>query len=227
MPPSRPQNLAATFAICERCLQRTATKARSTATLATAACTRALISISSRRTASPSSGSLWKRRPTLSWATVAPSPANTVTVNRAPSCFPKMFGPELVQAFRDFKSTWDPDWKMNPGKLIEPYKLDENLRLGAAYSPWEPKTNFQFPGDHGSLAHNCRPRSSPVSRSRPGLTIAEKRVPQDGRIQIKVGRQADRSACLDAATTTARASSCVFSTRKAHARPARARFFER
>ncbi len=65
---------------------------------------------------------------------------------------PRMFGPELVQAFRDFKSTWDPDWKMNPGKLIEPYKLDENLRLGAAYSPWEPKTNFQFPGDHGSLA---------------------------------------------------------------------------
>jgi FAD/FMN-containing dehydrogenase/Fe-S oxidoreductase len=65
---------------------------------------------------------------------------------------PKMFGPELVQAFREFKSTWDPDWKMNPGKLIEPYKLDENLRLGAAYSPWEPKTIFQFPGDHGSLA---------------------------------------------------------------------------
>jgi FAD/FMN-containing dehydrogenase/Fe-S oxidoreductase len=65
---------------------------------------------------------------------------------------PKMFGPELVQAFREFKSAWDPEWKMNPGKLIEPYKLDENLRLGAAYAPWEPKTNFQFAADHGSLA---------------------------------------------------------------------------
>jgi FAD/FMN-containing dehydrogenase/Fe-S oxidoreductase len=65
---------------------------------------------------------------------------------------PKMFGPELVQAFREFKSAWDPEWKMNPGKLIEPYKLDENFRLGAAYSPWEPKTNFQFAADHGSLA---------------------------------------------------------------------------
>ncbi|MGA8621640.1 MAG: FAD-linked oxidase C-terminal domain-containing protein [Candidatus Sulfotelmatobacter sp.] len=65
---------------------------------------------------------------------------------------PKMFGPELVQAFREFKSAWDPAWRMNPGKLIEPYKLDENLRLGAAYSPWEPKTNFQFTADHGSLA---------------------------------------------------------------------------
>ena len=65
---------------------------------------------------------------------------------------PKMFGPELVQAFREFKSAWDPEWKMNPGKLIEPYKLDENLRLGANYAPWEPKTNFQFTTDQGSLA---------------------------------------------------------------------------
>src|SRR5271156_3068408 len=64
----------------------------------------------------------------------------------------KMFGPELIQAFREFKAAWDPAWKMNPGKLIEPYKLDENLRLGANYSPWEPKTNFKFAADHGSLA---------------------------------------------------------------------------
>jgi FAD/FMN-containing dehydrogenase/Fe-S oxidoreductase len=65
---------------------------------------------------------------------------------------PKMFGPELVQAFHEFKSAWDPDWKMNPGKIVEPYKLDENLRLGADYSPWQPPTNFKFPTDHGSLA---------------------------------------------------------------------------
>ena len=65
---------------------------------------------------------------------------------------PRMFGPELIQAFREFKSAWDPEWKMNPGKLIEPYKLDENLRLGPDYAPWEPKTNFQFTADHGSLA---------------------------------------------------------------------------
>jgi FAD/FMN-containing dehydrogenase/Fe-S oxidoreductase len=64
----------------------------------------------------------------------------------------KMFGPELVQAFREFKALWDPDWKMNPGKVVEPYKLDENLRLGADYKPWQPQTHFQFPEDHGSLA---------------------------------------------------------------------------
>jgi FAD/FMN-containing dehydrogenase/Fe-S oxidoreductase len=71
---------------------------------------------------------------------------------------PKMFGPELMEAFRKFKTAWDPDWKMNPGKVIglpeKPlYKLDENLRLGANYAPWEPATRFQFPDDDGSLSH--------------------------------------------------------------------------
>src|SRR3989441_4646084 len=66
---------------------------------------------------------------------------------------PRMFGPELIQAFGEFKALWDPDWKMNPGKVVEPYRLDENLRLGANYRPWEPQTHFQFPQDHGSLAY--------------------------------------------------------------------------
>jgi FAD/FMN-containing dehydrogenase/Fe-S oxidoreductase len=71
---------------------------------------------------------------------------------------PRMFGPELMEAFRKFKTTWDPDWKMNPGKLIGlpgkmPNKLDANLRLGANYAPWEPQTHFQFPLDQGSLSH--------------------------------------------------------------------------
>jgi FAD/FMN-containing dehydrogenase/Fe-S oxidoreductase len=65
---------------------------------------------------------------------------------------PKMFGPELMQAFAEFKALWDPQWKMNPGKVIEPYRMDENLRLGADYHPWEPETHFRFPQDHGSLA---------------------------------------------------------------------------
>jgi len=66
--------------------------------------------------------------------------------------YPRMFGAELVQAFREFKAIWDPEWKMNPGKVVEPYRVDENLRLGASYKPWEPETHFKFPEDHGSLA---------------------------------------------------------------------------
>ncbi len=66
---------------------------------------------------------------------------------------PRMFGEELITAFREFKTIWDPAWKMNPGKLVEPYRMDENLRLGADYRPWDPETHFQFPHDHGSMTH--------------------------------------------------------------------------
>ncbi len=65
----------------------------------------------------------------------------------------KMFGPELIEAFREFKSIWDPDWKMNPGKIVDPYRIDENLRLGADYHPWNPATYFKFPEDHGQFSH--------------------------------------------------------------------------
>ena len=48
---------------------------------------------------------------------------------------PKMFGDDLVEGFREFKSIWDPDWKMNPGKVVDPYPITENLRLGTGYRP--------------------------------------------------------------------------------------------
>ncbi|HKW98280.1 MAG TPA: FAD-linked oxidase C-terminal domain-containing protein [Bryobacteraceae bacterium] len=63
----------------------------------------------------------------------------------------KMFGEELMQAFREFKSLWDPDWKMNPGKVVDPYRIDQNLRLGADYRPEEPDTHFHFLQDAGSF----------------------------------------------------------------------------
>jgi len=65
---------------------------------------------------------------------------------------PKMFGPELMEAFRAFKLAWDPDNKMNPHKVINAYSPIENLRLGADYKPAEPKTHFKFPDDDGSFA---------------------------------------------------------------------------
>jgi Fe-S oxidoreductase/FAD/FMN-containing dehydrogenase len=65
---------------------------------------------------------------------------------------PKMFGPELIAAFVEFKSAWDPDNKMNPNKVVNAYLPTENLRLGADYKPLEPQTHFQFPDDGGSFA---------------------------------------------------------------------------
>ncbi len=65
---------------------------------------------------------------------------------------PIMFGERGVQAFQEFKSIWDPENKMNPGKVVMPYHVDENMRYGVDYEPWVPKTTFQFPDDHGSFA---------------------------------------------------------------------------
>jgi Fe-S oxidoreductase len=60
---------------------------------------------------------------------------------------PKMFGRELMGAFEEFKSIWDPHWRMNPGKLVRPRRIDENLRLGRSYRPADLETHFQFPND--------------------------------------------------------------------------------
>ncbi|HTV21266.1 MAG TPA: FAD-linked oxidase C-terminal domain-containing protein, partial [Polyangiaceae bacterium] len=65
----------------------------------------------------------------------------------------QMFGDELVGAFREFKSIWDPDGKMNPGRVVDARPLDRDLRLGAGYAPWQPPTHFRFPDDGGSMAH--------------------------------------------------------------------------
>ena len=65
---------------------------------------------------------------------------------------PKMFGPALMGAFEEFKSIWDPDWKMNPGKIVRPYRVDENLRLGTDYRPPSMPTHFNFPQDNFSFA---------------------------------------------------------------------------
>ncbi|GAA4512297.1 FAD-binding and (Fe-S)-binding domain-containing protein [Actinoallomurus oryzae] len=65
----------------------------------------------------------------------------------------KQFGPELIQAMREFKLIWDPEWKMNPGKVIDPYRLDENLRLGTSYNPPRPRTKFTYQQDGDDFGH--------------------------------------------------------------------------
>jgi FAD/FMN-containing dehydrogenase/Fe-S oxidoreductase len=69
---------------------------------------------------------------------------------------PKMFGPELMQAFREFKALWDPDNRMNPGKLVDAvrvYEPIENLRHYHGASPKGKRTEPELAlrADHGSL----------------------------------------------------------------------------
>jgi FAD/FMN-containing dehydrogenase/Fe-S oxidoreductase len=65
---------------------------------------------------------------------------------------PKMFGDRLVQAFREFKAIWDPQGKMNPGKVVDPYSITDNLRLGVDYQPRELWTHFQYPDDRAAFS---------------------------------------------------------------------------
>jgi FAD/FMN-containing dehydrogenase/Fe-S oxidoreductase len=80
---------------------------------------------------------------------------------------PRMFGSELMEAFREFKILFDPDNRMNPGKLIDAvrvYDPVENLRHeiedhGSAAGKdaaethiRELETHFAFTADQGSFA---------------------------------------------------------------------------
>jgi Fe-S oxidoreductase len=65
----------------------------------------------------------------------------------------KQYGPTLVQAMREFKRIWDPDWKMSPGKVVDPYRLDEDLKLGPDYNPPRPAVKFAYSQDKGDFAH--------------------------------------------------------------------------
>ena len=42
---------------------------------------------------------------------------------------PRMYPPEIIDAFAEFKGIWDPDDRMNPGRVVRPAKLDEDLRV--------------------------------------------------------------------------------------------------
>ena len=65
---------------------------------------------------------------------------------------PKLYGPELMDAFRQFKAIWDPQNKMNPGKVVNPYPITSNLRLGADYHPKRLPTTFAYPDDQFDFA---------------------------------------------------------------------------
>ncbi|WP_306059597.1 FAD-binding and (Fe-S)-binding domain-containing protein [Natronococcus wangiae] len=71
---------------------------------------------------------------------------------------PKLYGPELWDAFKDVKSAFDPDWRMNPGKVVyrdedgERTDIRDHLRYGADYASLEPRTGLDF-DDDGGFSH--------------------------------------------------------------------------
>jgi len=62
---------------------------------------------------------------------------------------PRMFGSELIGAFVEFKRAFDPDGRLNPGTIVQPYPLDSHLKFGPNYRPLQIATHFDFSADGG------------------------------------------------------------------------------
>ena len=69
---------------------------------------------------------------------------------------PRMYGTEVVRAFEEFKAIWDPDDRMDPGRLVRPHRLDENLRFGPDATSPKLHTVFAYPHDAGSFEQAVR-----------------------------------------------------------------------
>jgi FAD/FMN-containing dehydrogenase/Fe-S oxidoreductase len=81
---------------------------------------------------------------------------------------PKMYGEALWSAFQELKSTFDPQWRMNPGKVVyvdgdtaaargypdtaADTDMRENLRYGPTYQSIEPQTSLDF-SEEGGFSH--------------------------------------------------------------------------
>jgi FAD/FMN-containing dehydrogenase/Fe-S oxidoreductase len=61
----------------------------------------------------------------------------------------KMYGPELYEAFREIKRTFDPLNILNPGKIVDSPPLSTNLRYGPKYVTPDVPTTFDFSADGG------------------------------------------------------------------------------
>jgi len=83
----------------------------------------------------------------------------------------RMFGPDIIRAFQQFKHIWDPDGRMNPGIIVNPRHNDTHLRLGPRYKVKELDTWFSYAEEGGSFTRatlrcvgvgKCRQKSGGV-----------------------------------------------------------------
>ncbi len=63
----------------------------------------------------------------------------------------KMYGPRIIAAMKRIKQTFDPKGILNPGKIVDPLPMTENLRYGAKFESQSLKTTLDF-SEHGGMA---------------------------------------------------------------------------
>jgi Fe-S oxidoreductase len=69
----------------------------------------------------------------------------------------KMYGPTVVKDFHEIKKAFDPTGILNPGKIVDPWPMTENLRYGEGYQSTPVKTYLDYDayGGMGGLAAMC------------------------------------------------------------------------
>ena len=64
----------------------------------------------------------------------------------------RFFGDQLYGAFREVKQLFDPEGRMNPGKVINTPPVESHLRFGSDYQPLAVETRFHYRAQGGILA---------------------------------------------------------------------------
>jgi FAD/FMN-containing dehydrogenase/Fe-S oxidoreductase len=64
----------------------------------------------------------------------------------------RVYGPTILEAFRELKRAFDPKNLLNPGNIVASPPLTEHLRYGPEYKTWEPATLLDFSHQGGFAA---------------------------------------------------------------------------
>ena len=161
-PRSRPTGSATTCGTSASCWSATTTAApRCTGTSARAACTPGSRSSCAPPRASPPTGRSWRTPPTW-WCRYGGSLSGEHGDGQSRGeLLPKMFGPELIRAFGELKAAFDPDNRMNPGKVVAPVPAGREPHAGAAGSRSEPRDVLPLPARRRQVL----PRGLPLRRA--------------------------------------------------------------
>ncbi|HEY9842280.1 MAG TPA: FAD-linked oxidase C-terminal domain-containing protein [Candidatus Obscuribacterales bacterium] len=69
----------------------------------------------------------------------------------------RLFGSEIYQSFRRIKAAWDPQNRLNPGKITDAPPMDSHLRYGEGYAPkpFETTLNYVNQESYQTLVELC------------------------------------------------------------------------
>ena len=71
---------------------------------------------------------------------------------------PRLYGDEIMAAFAELKAAFDPEGLLNPGVILAPAGVIENLRFGADYrtvATWRPHLSYAAEGGFEAAVEKC------------------------------------------------------------------------